>query len=327
MSAGEGDKSIKALAKIDTGAGYSSMDDDLAEELGIDLENPEDTVTIRSAIGEEERPLVPVRIRMAGRVLDTRVTVSDREDLTKQMLIGSNDLGGFLVATGEEQLTTPDSPTSGSSVSALLQFGPPPPSAPSLLATLPLAAAFIVALRTLVGLQTFGLFAPVLLSMAFVQTGLPAGLFVFGLTIAAGLVAEPLLRPLRLPRVARLAVLLAVIANVLLAVNYFVDDPAVNASWAAAFPVVVMSVIIERFWEIWEQESLTEALKTAALTLLAAVLASVILVAEPVSWAAERAPIALGVLGAALAVVIGRYRGLRLTELARFRPAATAQKS
>ncbi len=125
---------------------------------------------------------------------------------------------------------------------------------------------------------------------------------------------------------ARLAVLLAVIANVLLAVNYFVDDPAVNASWAAAFPVVVMSVIIERFWEILEQESLTEALKTAALTLLAAVLASVILVAEPVSWA-ERAPIALGVLGAALAVAIGRYRGLRLTELARFRPAAAAQKS
>jgi hypothetical protein len=30
------------LAKIDTGAGYSSIDRDLAEDLGIDLEDPED---------------------------------------------------------------------------------------------------------------------------------------------------------------------------------------------------------------------------------------------------------------------------------------------
>jgi predicted aspartyl protease len=39
------------LAKIDTGAGYSSIDEDLAENLGIDLDDPEETVEIDSANG------------------------------------------------------------------------------------------------------------------------------------------------------------------------------------------------------------------------------------------------------------------------------------
>jgi hypothetical protein len=110
VSARENEQSIETLAKIDTGAGYSSIDEDLAEDLGIDLDNAEDKVEIESANGDEVRPLVRVRIRMAGQTLDTRVTVTDRSELTKDVLIGSRDLGGFLVKADEERLTTPDSP-------------------------------------------------------------------------------------------------------------------------------------------------------------------------------------------------------------------------
>ncbi|CAA9454494.1 MAG: hypothetical protein AVDCRST_MAG14-1388 [uncultured Rubrobacteraceae bacterium] len=108
LSAGETGESIETLAKIDTGAGYSSIDEDLAEDLGIDLDDPEDRVEIESANGDERRPLVPVRIKIAGRSLDTRVTVADRSKLTKDVLIGSRDLDGFLVNANEERLTTPD---------------------------------------------------------------------------------------------------------------------------------------------------------------------------------------------------------------------------
>jgi predicted aspartyl protease len=66
------------LAKIDMGAGYSSIDEDLAEDLSIDLNDPEDTVEIESANGEEKRSLVRVRIRVAEKTLDTRATVTDR---------------------------------------------------------------------------------------------------------------------------------------------------------------------------------------------------------------------------------------------------------
>ena len=42
LSAQEGGETREVLAKNDTGAGYSSIDRDLAEDLGIDLEDPED---------------------------------------------------------------------------------------------------------------------------------------------------------------------------------------------------------------------------------------------------------------------------------------------
>jgi hypothetical protein len=96
------------LAKIDTGAGYSSIDEDLAEDLGIDLDDPEDMVEIESANGEEKRPLVRVRIRVAGKTLDTRATVTDRSELSKDVLLGSRDLDGFLVEPNAERLTSPD---------------------------------------------------------------------------------------------------------------------------------------------------------------------------------------------------------------------------
>ena len=42
-------------------------------------------------------------------------------------------------------------------------------------------------------------------------------------------------------------------------------------------------------------------------------------------WMADRAPFVLSALGIALSILAGRYRGLRLTELVRFRPTAVAE--
>jgi hypothetical protein len=108
LSAREGGETREVLAKIDTGAGYSSIDEDLAKDLGINLDDPEDEVEIESANGEEKRPLVRVHIRIAGRSLDTRVTVTDRSELSKDVLIGTRDLDGFLIKPNEERLTSPD---------------------------------------------------------------------------------------------------------------------------------------------------------------------------------------------------------------------------
>jgi hypothetical protein len=52
LSAREGEETVEVLAKIDTGAGHSSIDEDLAENLGIDLDDPKDTIEIESANGE-----------------------------------------------------------------------------------------------------------------------------------------------------------------------------------------------------------------------------------------------------------------------------------
>lgn len=320
---------VEALARIDTGAFYTSIGQDLADDIGLDTENAE-TITARSTLGEETRPLVDVTMRIAGQERNVRVTVTDRSDVSDPMLIGRQDLTGFTVDTSQEQLTTPSTPTRESPVLALLNFPAPPPNPAALLAALPIAVLVAVVFRVLIGVLTFGIFAPVLLSLAFVQVGLPAGLFIFGVMLLAGLVIEPLLRPLKLPRVARLAVVLGIVAGALLALGLFGPDPSASRNWTAAFPVVIVTIIIEQFWGSWEKEGIKQALISAFWTTIAALVAAPLLVAEPVTWLAEHPPVypfVLVVTGVALSILIGLYRGIRLSEFIRFRPALSKDKS
>ena len=96
-----GEESVEQIAKIDTGATFSSIDDDLARELKVDLEGAE-IATITSAMGKEYRPLVPVRMEVAGETIDTKATVSSRDGMDNQVLVGRRDLGGFLIRVGNE---------------------------------------------------------------------------------------------------------------------------------------------------------------------------------------------------------------------------------
>lgn len=325
----ENGEEVETLARIDTGAFYTSIGQDLADDIGIDTENAE-TINARSTLGEESRPLVEVTMRIAGQERNIRATVADRSDVADRMLIGRQDLTGFAVDTSQEQLTTPTRPEREPAVLALLDFPAPPPNPASLLAALPIAVLIAVVFRVLIGVQTFGIFAPVLLALAFVQVGIPAGLLVFGTMLVAGLIIEPLLRPLKLPRVARLAVILGIVAGALLALGLFGPDPSASRNWTAAFPVVIVTIIIEQFWGSWEQEGLRQALVGALWTALAGLVAAPLLVAEPVAWLAEHPPIypfVLVVAGVGLSVLIGLYRGLRLSEFIRFRPALSKDKS
>jgi hypothetical protein len=93
-------KTVEAVARIDTGAARSSIDDDLAEELEFDLENAE-TVRVVSSLGAEERPLVDGELAIGGQVKETQFNVTDRDDRSNPVLIGRRDLVGFQVVVSE----------------------------------------------------------------------------------------------------------------------------------------------------------------------------------------------------------------------------------
>ena len=65
LSTGKYEESTEVLAKIDTGARYSSIDRALAKKRGADLKNSEDRVEIEFSFGDKVRPLVRVRIKVA----------------------------------------------------------------------------------------------------------------------------------------------------------------------------------------------------------------------------------------------------------------------
>ncbi len=89
----------KVLAKIDTGAWSSAVDEDYARQIGIYSKSAVLWKRKKlSALGEEDRPVIPMTFWLAGRKIKTKVTVSDRRELRYQVLIGRIDLAGFLIS-------------------------------------------------------------------------------------------------------------------------------------------------------------------------------------------------------------------------------------
>ncbi len=95
-------RSVDVEARIDTGAEGSSMDDDIARELGFDLENA-DTIKVSSSLGTERRPVVEGRIRLGDLEKDVRLSVTDRDEREFAVLLGRRDLAGVHVVIGEEE--------------------------------------------------------------------------------------------------------------------------------------------------------------------------------------------------------------------------------
>lgn len=96
----EDGKKIETPAKIDTGAWRTSIDKDLARNLGIlSKDKVLWTKTFKSSLGHEIRPVVPLSYYLAGRKIKTIASVANRSKLKTRLIIGRRDLGGFLIKT------------------------------------------------------------------------------------------------------------------------------------------------------------------------------------------------------------------------------------
>lgn len=184
-----------------------------------------------------------------------------------------------------------------------------------LLYTMPIAAAVVVFARMVVGVQTFGLFTPMLMAMAFLQTGLIAGPVILFIAIAAGLAIAPALKSLKMARVGFLGGLMAIVAIALLAIVPFFNE----IEWVTAFPVVVTALAVERYWTVWEAEGIWDATKVALSTLLVAIAIEAVVLSDPVYWLVNLSPFAAPAVGGVLSLGLGLYRGMRLSELRRFK--------
>ncbi len=88
-----GPKIVKA--RIDTGATQSSIDLNLARELGYTKYIGK--VNVVSANGVKTRLLVEVNYELSGKKIRSTFTLADRSNLNYSVLIGRTDLGGFLI--------------------------------------------------------------------------------------------------------------------------------------------------------------------------------------------------------------------------------------
>lgn len=92
---GKKGKKEKVLAKVDTGAFMTSIDNKVAEKLG--LEKSKKRRKALSSLGEEWRDVYEIEVLIGKKKIKTNVSVADRRGLTYLAIIGRKDLTGFLV--------------------------------------------------------------------------------------------------------------------------------------------------------------------------------------------------------------------------------------
>lgn len=193
----------------------------------------------------------------------------------------------------------------------------------AILLTVPIGAFVIVVLRNLIGMRSFGTFMPVLIALAFRETELAAGLVLFTVLIALGLALRFYLEQLRLLLVPRLTAVLIIVVLLMVVVSIFSHRLGFESGLSVAlFPMVIISMVIERMSIVWEERGPVDALKDGLGSLVMAALAYVIMGLPLIRHLVFVYPeILLVVLG--LTIALGRYSGYRLSELFRFRELAS----
>ncbi|HZP43137.1 MAG TPA: UUP1 family membrane protein [Candidatus Binatia bacterium] len=193
-----------------------------------------------------------------------------------------------------------------------------PLGALTLILILPIVASIVVVARIVVGLETFGMFGPVIVSLAFITTGLWWGTLIFLAIVGIGVVLRMALLRLRLQAVSRLAILITLVAAVMAGLTVVGATlgigPLLNIS---IFPMLIMSNVIENFAASQVEFGTRRAIVTAATTLGLSITCYLVVDRGGLQSLVLAYPEIL-LATVAFDVLLGKWRGLRVLEYVRF---------
>lgn len=188
-----------------------------------------------------------------------------------------------------------------------------------ILLTVPIGALIILLLRNFVGISTFGTFMPVLIALAFRETELLNGIILFTFIVAAGLAARFYLDQLRLLLVPRLTAILTIVVMIMLLITILSQNLGLERGLSIAlFPMVILTMTIERMCIIWDERGAQEAIISGIGSLFAASIAYLVMRNDQVEYLFFAFPeLLISLLG--IILWLGQYHGYRLSEIRRFK--------
>ncbi len=183
----------------------------------------------------------------------------------------------------------------------------------------PLGALIILLLRSFVGIRTFGTFMPVLIALAFRKTHLLDGIILFTLIVSLGLTVRFYLEQLKLLLIPRLSAVLSTVIILMILLSLFSNQLDFQTGLSVAlFPMVILTMIIERMSIVWEERNAWEAILQGIGSLFAAAIAYLAMSNLYMEHLFFVFPELLLVI-IAIMLLLGCYHGYRLSELIRFR--------
>ncbi len=184
---------------------------------------------------------------------------------------------------------------------------------------IPLGALVVAVFRSVIGVPTFGTFAPILLALAFQEISLFFGLLCLVGIIFLGWVFRTVLDHLKIlviPRLSLIVTLVVMLVLVMVVVFYHLGQQRIL--FITLFPMIIMTWTIERYSVIQIEDGTRAALRTALGTAIVAIAAYYLMGIHMLRVFLFAFPELLLVI-MALLLILGRYTGIRLTEIVRFK--------
>ncbi|MEL7077225.1 MAG: UUP1 family membrane protein [Cyanobacteria bacterium J06582_2] len=187
-----------------------------------------------------------------------------------------------------------------------------------ILVLIPIGALIVSMLHQMIGLNTFGTFTPILISLAFRQTGILVGIPIFILIVLIGLLFRGYLDKLQLLIVPRLAAILTTTVLIIGFLTVLMQGLGINFGLSVSlFPIVILAMTIERASSMWEEDGAKETIIAGLGTIVVSIVGYFCMFNDYIQhWAFVFPELLLIVLG--INIMVGRYNGYKLTEYFRF---------
>lgn len=197
-----------------------------------------------------------------------------------------------------------------------------PENTVALLLLLPLVATLVSVIHYVIGFSGYGIFMPTMMAVALLATGIWSGLILFLVILVITLLSNLLVKKLKLhfwP--ARSITLLFVSLGTfgVMVLTSFIK--IVDVSKISIFPILFMILLTEEFVRTQLIKSKKEAVSLTAGTLVLAVVGAMIMGVDGIEGMVLKRAEMVILIVVVINVLVGRYGGIRLTEIKRFKGA------
>ena len=188
-----------------------------------------------------------------------------------------------------------------------------------LILMLPIIATLITFFRQVVGIKAFGIYTPLIITFAFLATGIKYGLAIFIAVVVSGMISRFILKPFRLLYLPRVAIMLTLVALVILSILLLGGSfKRTGLASVSIFPILIIITLVEKFITVQIEKGNKTAVLLAIETLIISVLGFFIASNRLLIHLLAFYPWVV-LLTLPINIFLGKWTGLRLSEYVRFR--------
>ncbi|MBI2464339.1 PKD domain-containing protein [Candidatus Peregrinibacteria bacterium] len=194
-----------------------------------------------------------------------------------------------------------------------------PSNSLQLLLMIPVIVTFVAFMKQIVGVTTFGVYTPSIVTLSFIALDISYGLIILIILLVIGTLIRLFLRRYRLLYIPRIAILLTfasiTIVGILFLGALFDISDLVSIS---IFPMLIMSTLVEKFVSIQTGTGFKSALVLISETIVVSILCYYLVEWDFLKILMLSHP-ELILVFLVINVILGRWTGLRIFEYVRFR--------